>query len=396
MEIASFTSRRPAAGGLPQFHLPPPNSQVDVQVPITGTDGLSPLSSSVHSGSSQSSQAGGIPPYNNNPQGNWALTQNSSYTYSTLGQSQPGLMQSSYSGRQQLYSPSGNAYGNRSSQSPATGDGLVAPPYDSVGPTFPSAVPGGGSGHSSMLSQSSHHTPMPNSILSSQTAASQAPASAATSTTDTYSRSSTSSGYYAPPSSTPQQPSYPSFSNTHHSPTQSSATTTGAIPRGIPSLSSHHSMHAPTHYSSRHYGGYGALAPPMSGAVLSNMANPNAPPILVGGMHSTMTHGFPPHMAHHHMYSHQPAHQERPFKCDVCPQSFNRNHDLKRHKRIHLAVKPFPCDHCDKSFSRKDALKRHTLVKGCGNGKNSPTENSSPHREMKPDPDSQDTEGKII
>ena len=48
---------------------------------------------------------------------------------------------------------------------------------------------------------------------------------------------------------------------------------------------------------------------------------------------------------------------ERPFKCDQCPQSFNRNHDLKRHKRIHLAVKPFPCGHCEKSFSRKDALK---------------------------------------
>jgi uncharacterized Zn-finger protein len=40
---------------------------------------------------------------------------------------------------------------------------------------------------------------------------------------------------------------------------------------------------------------------------------------------------------------------------------------LKRHKRIHLAVKPFPCGHCEKSFSRKDALKRHMLVKGCGN-----------------------------
>lgn len=51
-----------------------------------------------------------------------------------------------------------------------------------------------------------------------------------------------------------------------------------------------------------------------------------------------------------------PVH-DRPFKCDQCPQSFNRNHDLKRHKRIHLAVKPFPCNHCDKSFSRKDALK---------------------------------------
>lgn len=75
---------------------------------------------------------------------------------------------------------------------------------------------------------------------------------------------------------------------------------------------------------------------------------------------------------------------DRPFKCDVCIQSFIRNHDLKRHKRIHLAVKPFPCGFCDKSFSRKDALKvnyasisythwintnlsqRHILVKGCG------------------------------
>ncbi|TKA42235.1 hypothetical protein B0A54_07323 [Friedmanniomyces endolithicus] len=71
----------------------------------------------------------------------------------------------------------------------------------------------------------------------------------------------------------------------------------------------------------------------------------------------------------HHMYGHsQPANpqNDRPFRCDQCPQSFNRNHDLKRHKRIHLAVKPFPCGHCDKSFSRKDALKRHVLVKGCG------------------------------
>ena len=43
----------------------------------------------------------------------------------------------------------------------------------------------------------------------------------------------------------------------------------------------------------------------------------------------------------------------------------NRNHDLKRHKRIHLAVKPFGCDKCGKTFSRKDALRRHWLVKGC-------------------------------
>jgi uncharacterized Zn-finger protein len=48
---------------------------------------------------------------------------------------------------------------------------------------------------------------------------------------------------------------------------------------------------------------------------------------------------------------------KRPFQCDVCPQSFNRNHDLKRHKRTHLAVKPFHCSYCEKSFSRRDALK---------------------------------------
>jgi len=67
-----------------------------------------------------------------------------------------------------------------------------------------------------------------------------------------------------------------------------------------------------------------------------------------------------------------PAQQnDRPFKCYQCPQSFNRNHDLKRHKRIHLAVKPFPCGHCEKSFSRKDALKVRCLfdlIRGLGAG----------------------------
>jgi uncharacterized Zn-finger protein len=52
----------------------------------------------------------------------------------------------------------------------------------------------------------------------------------------------------------------------------------------------------------------------------------------------------------------QKQQNDRPFKCDHCPSSFMRNHDLKKHKRIHLAVKPFPCEYCMKSFSRKDAL----------------------------------------
>ncbi|KAJ5919306.1 hypothetical protein N7466_010249 [Penicillium verhagenii] len=115
--------------------------------------------------------------------------------------------------------------------------------------------------------------------------------------------------------------------------------------------------------------------PAMNGPVMSNVHSPNSPMAMMGGMQPGFLSGFNSgHVANtQHLYGgHPPPHglpapaPDRPFKCDQCPQSFNRNHDLKRHKRIHLAVKPFPCAHCDKSFSRKDALKRHILVKGCG------------------------------
>ncbi|KAK0705809.1 hypothetical protein B0T21DRAFT_405330 [Apiosordaria backusii] len=74
--------------------------------------------------------------------------------------------------------------------------------------------------------------------------------------------------------------------------------------------------------------------------------------------------------------SREPPQQDRPFKCDICTQCFSRNHDLKRHRRIHSATKPFPCPHCDKCFSRKDALKRHRYVKACS-GKKSPPESEA-------------------
>ncbi|CAG8004989.1 unnamed protein product [Penicillium salamii] len=115
--------------------------------------------------------------------------------------------------------------------------------------------------------------------------------------------------------------------------------------------------------------------PAMNGPVMTNVHSPGGPMSMMGGMQPGLLPGFNSgHVASsQHLYgSHAPPHgmsapaADRPFKCDQCPQSFNRNHDLKRHKRIHLAVKPFPCAHCDKSFSRKDALKRHILVKGCG------------------------------
>jgi len=62
-----------------------------------------------------------------------------------------------------------------------------------------------------------------------------------------------------------------------------------------------------------------------------------------------------------------PASPPRPFSCDMCALSFNRQHDLKRHRETHSGDKPFPCEACGKSFTRKDALKRHQTVKKCGN-----------------------------
>lgn len=111
--------------------------------------------------------------------------------------------------------------------------------------------------------------------------------------------------------------------------------------------------------------------PAMNGPIMSNLHSPNNQMALIGSMQPNLLPGFNsghaaslhlysghPHPHSHHLHGLAPPPQnDRPFRCDLCPQSFNRNHDLKRHKRIHLAVKPFPCHHCDKSFSRKDALK---------------------------------------
>ncbi|RDB25225.1 Transcriptional regulator prz1 [Hypsizygus marmoreus] len=75
-------------------------------------------------------------------------------------------------------------------------------------------------------------------------------------------------------------------------------------------------------------------------------------PCLVAGCRKTFSRLYS-------LRAHQRVHaMHRPFRCNVCPASFARNHDLKRHIKLH-DKKAWKCGGCLKIFSRRDAIKRH-------------------------------------
>ncbi|KAF2722199.1 hypothetical protein K431DRAFT_319831 [Polychaeton citri CBS 116435] len=384
----SLTARRPNASHLPSFELPPP-PLVNLHKYNNYPNGSqpTPTSSSVTSFGNlltppSNSSADGLSPTSNVNSGTPSTTHFPSFTPTgtnshNMWQSQSagtpyGLQQTSSdsfasSGRG-LFSPSLNSI-IRSNTSPS--DSLPPPPYHI--PSFSSAQM---SMSAPNLGGASHHQPhmIGGAMMGGHTPSTSGPTQASpVNAQEPFSRPPPTPSYYGsqPPSTQPQQSPFQYSSNPSHSQLTSPISAGGMSrmsppnPQGsIPSLQSQHQS----------YGSQPRYSYPMSGPVLSNVNNPNGGLALVGGLPAGMmpsggfNSGHAAHMQHMYGPPHpQPSPQnDRPFRCDQCPQSFNRNHDLKRHKRIHLAVKPFPCGHCDKSFSRKDALKRHVLVKGCG------------------------------
>lgn len=336
------------------------------------SDGTSP-SPGVNTGSSQSSHH---VYYSGHTTGSWPTpggSHQSGYTYTNGGSAQnpSPLAQPTYQ-RPSAYnqvSPSVPQFATRPAPSPGSSEGLQS--SSSYAEQSPYAAPStaganGGGGTATAHNPAVTQPPTPGQSVLSGSSNTQEGASYR------------GQQAYFPTSSTPQTHSYPAFPSGHASqpsPTAPSPSTTGPhVPRGLTTLTSGMAP-PPMAYQNRTttmpqpmttYPQY----PAMHGPVLSNMHQPGAPLSMVGALHG-MPHQYP-HIGHHGIYNmahHSSTQQaERPFKCDTCPQSFNRNHDLKRHKRIHLAVKPFPCGSCEKSFSRKDALKvRNTCLIGEAN-----------------------------
>ncbi|KAL2017046.1 hypothetical protein VTK56DRAFT_2658 [Thermocarpiscus australiensis] len=375
---------------------------------LTGSEAapVGTSSSGVHSTGPQSSQPGGPPVYHSNyMSGSWPTPGGShlgaySYANANSGNTNSGpLAQPPYTRGPSLYGPTSSSLQNFAGRGPpsaSNAENLPPPQSYQDQPAFSSSVASGGGGtgggSGTLGSPLSSHTQGGHSGLSqpilSNPASGPRPGTSGQNTSGAPAHAQEGSSHRNlpaptscyPPTSTPQQSSFPPFASpvTHASAsTAPPSTSSGPMQRGLASIPA---MAPPLQFS----GGRARSGAPMAsyasygqipGPVLSNMHHPGAPLAMVGGMQGLPGYGhhagLPPHQPHHlypHHHSRAPSQQQdRPFKCDQCPQSFNRNHDLKRHKRIHMAIKPYPCTFCDKRFSRKDALKRHRLVKGCEN-----------------------------
>lgn len=393
---SSLTARRQAASNLPgQFELPPPSTlsfgtglghqkypalssslnamQQMAHPSVSNGNLLTPPSGST----SDSHNAGSSMPNGNmhNGHGGQILPYTPTF-YGTPGGSfhtgftpQPQSWNPLYAAPRPMFSPSLGSLVRNNTNSPTAGEGqsqqhsshydMGLPPFQpmtispppSVTPTSQSQAQQQQSLTNSILNSTNHlRGPSQSSPMSSSDSLGKIPPPTLNQG-NSYSSSSQQQSAYAYAGPSPVQ--------------QSPQTANSSLPRVSPPLGQNQvqPQHMQQHFQHPPYPSY--TMPAMPGPIMSNVHHPNGPMIRGGNLQGG---NLPPnfnsgYMANASMYPNQRPHSppqgpaERPFKCDQCPQSFNRNHDLKRHKRIHLAVKPFPCGQCDKSFSRKDALK---------------------------------------
>ncbi|KAL8690250.1 MAG: hypothetical protein Q9218_004259 [Villophora microphyllina] len=412
----SLTARRQAASNLPNFELPPPPSISQKYIsystlPTTQStpamvsvgnlltppsnipgDSLSPISSAMSSAGTGNQN---VQPYT--PTGGfWPPPANGTNPFSLGTGTTPQAWNQGPANPlfppRGMFSPSLNSLIRNNSNSPSSADGLPPPPPFDMNQLPP--YPGSMSAPSILPPVAAHqqHQALQQAYMNVQSPVSApttqaSPVNASESFTQ---RPPPTPSYYggSQASSTPQNSQFPPFHNP--SPVQQSPSSASAAQGSrISPISAQNPAGQPPNPPqgnsfARPYPSPYPL-PAMGGPIMSNMHSPGSQMAMMGmpghPLPGNIIPGYNSGSAAHlqQMYGahQQPPHNERPFKCDQCPQSFNRNHDLKRHKRIHLAVKPFPCGHCEKSFSRKDALKRHILVKNCGKG----TSSSSKERE---------------
>lgn len=347
-----------------------------------GGESLSPIASILQDGT-VAAQAPGMPPFNPG----W-LPQPSGTTPLSMPTGNTPQWQNQMRG---LFSPSLlSTLPRPGSNSPGTTEALPPPPifdYSSAPPypssssmSVPSSIPAptaqqhaAAQNYIAQAAQAQAQSQTPVSASATQASPIHDPdiyAQRPQSTPTTYQSAPPTYAYSASQPASAQQSSFPHFSTSSPSDQQSpaSAPLPGAA-RFSPSMAPNVAFPPPVSQASpfafRGFAPYSLpqlSQPGIHGPVMTNMHNPGNNMAIVGMPGQPMPGGMMP--GYHsgvaaQMYGNaqQGLPNDRHFKCDQCPQSFNRNHDLKRHKRIHLAVKPFPCGHCDKSFSRKDALK---------------------------------------
>lgn len=386
-------NRRPAASGLAgQFELPPvskfSNTYQQPRFPsltnvgtvhpapvsaslgslLTPTsnqapDSLSPVSSGLNSSSTPTNP--GMPPYTPS----FFASGPTPNGFGTGYPPQTWQGTSSFTSNRGMFSPSLGSMVRNGNNSPSSG---YLPPPDDIGPghlpPFQTSLPL--SGTASVATSAGEQRAMSSSMVANHSTGSAPTHSSPTSAQEGFSRPPPTPALYggSQPSSNPPNGQYHGSYSGPSPVQQSPHSMNAAASRISPPVTQSPINSQPSQFV--RYPNPSYSLPAMPGPIMTNVHSPGSHMSMMGNPQAGMVPGFNSGYAAStaHMYaspgqSHpvQAANNERPFKCDQCVQSFNRNHDLKRHKRIHLAVKPYPCEWCDKSFSRKDALKVRPL-----------------------------------